>query len=321
QTRAATLIGPPALGGTCCVRHVLPAGTFGNIAGFLWSGPFARAIPVPLPGFTVSGLLRVDPTAFQLLGITLTNGIDLPTMPLAVPVTAALIGSQLDCQSFDLDATSTIRLAINDVTVTVIQGPDPALNLQSIPPGTLLMGSMLGNADEQPVHVGKHEVTQGQFQALTAAEQAAGRVPPGYEYRLPTEAEWEYRCRAGTTTEWSTGTTSSMSQANINGALASPTWPTGQTAVVGSYPANQFGVHDLHGNVAEWCLDSFVAYTAAALVDPFWAGGWMPPIRGGTWPVYNGASSCRSAIRGSYGNGLAVPEVGFRYVLAPVRTP
>ncbi|MCA3010344.1 MAG: formylglycine-generating enzyme family protein [Phycisphaerales bacterium] len=364
QTRATTLIGPPALGGTCYVRHVLPAGTFGNIAGFLWSGPFAGALPVPLPGFTVSGLLRVDPTAFQLLGITLTNGVDLPTMPLAVPVTAALIGSQLDCQSFDLDATSTIRLAINDVTVTVIQGPDPALNLQSIPPGTFLMGSMLGNANEQPVHqvtltypfwMGKHEVTQGQFQALlgsnpsqfagtpnaalrpvervswyaarqfcqalTAAEQAAGRVPTGYEYRLPTEAEWEYCCRAGTTTEWSTGASISMSQANINGALASPTWPTGQTAVVGSYPANAFGVHDLHGNVAEWCLDSFVAYTAAALVDPFFAGGWMPPIRGGTWPVYNGAASCRSAIRGSYGNGLAVPEVGFRYVLAPIRTP
>jgi hypothetical protein len=190
------------------------------------------------------------------------------------------------------------------------------------------MGSMLGNANEQPVHqvtltypfwMGKHEVTQGQFQALlgsnpsqfagtpnaalrpvervswyaarqfcqalTAAEQAAGRVPTGYEYRLPTEAEWEYCCRAGTTTEWSTGASISMSQANINGALASPTWPTGQTAVVGSYPANAFGVHDLHGNVAEWCLDSFVAYTAAALVDPFFAGGWMPPIRGGTLPL------------------------------------
>ncbi|MFN9703574.1 MAG: formylglycine-generating enzyme family protein, partial [Planctomycetota bacterium] len=90
-------------------------------------------------------------------------------------------------------------------------------------------------------------------QALTAAEQAAGRVPAGYEYRLPTEAEWEYCCRAGTTTEWSTGTTISSSQATIGGALGSPSFPIGQTAVVGSYPANAFGVHDMHGHVAEWC--------------------------------------------------------------------
>ena len=364
QTRATTLIGPPALGGTCYVRHVLPAGTVGNIAGFLWSPPFAGAIGVPLPGFTVSGLLRIDPTAFQLFGLTLTNGIAPPTMPLAIPTTAALIGSQLDCQSFDLDTTSTIRLAINDVTVTVIQGPDPALNLQSIPPGQFLMGTTLGNANEQPVHqvtltypfwMGKHEVTQGQYQALmganpsqfagapnaalrpvervswfaarqfcqalTAAEQAAGRVPAGYEYRLPTEAEWEYCCRAGTTTEWSTGTTISSSQANIGGALGSPSFPIGQTAVVGSYPANAFGVHDMHGNVAEWCLDSFVPYTAAPVTDPFAPGGANPPVRGGTWSTGNGPASCRSAIRFGYTGGLAVPELGFRYVLAPIRTP
>ncbi len=364
QTRATTLIGPPALGGTCYVRHVLPAGTFGNIAGFLWSGPFAGALPVPLPGFTVSGLLRVDPTAFQLLGITLTNGVDLPTMPLAVPVTAALIGSQLDCQSFDLDATSTIRLAGNDVTVTVIQGPNPALNLQSIAPGTFLMGSMVGSVYEQPVHqvtltypfwMGKHEVTQGQFQALmgynpsqftgspnspqrpverlnwyqamlfcqalTASEQASGRVPAGYQYRMPTEAEWEYCCRAGTTTEWSTGASIGTSQANFGGAQGSPSFPNGQTAAVGSYAANAFGLHDLHGNVAEWCLDSFVAYTAAPAVDPFAPGGLNPPIRGGAWSSANGASNCRSATRFGYGGGLAVPEVGFRYVLAPIRTP
>ena len=356
QTRATTLIGPPALGGTCYVRHVLPAGTFGNIAGFLWSGPFAGALPVPLPGFTVSGLLRVDPTAFQLLGITLTNGVDLPTMPLAVPVTAALIGSQLDCQSFDLDATSTIRLAGNDVTVTVIQGPNPALNLQSIAPGTFLMGSMVGSVYEQPVHqvtltypfwMGKHEVTQGQFQALmgynpsqftglpnsaqrpverlnwyqamlfcqalTASEQAAGRVPAGYQYRLPTEAEWEYCCRAGTTTEWHTGTSISSSQANIGGGFS------GQTTVVGSFVPNAFGLHDMHGNVNEWCLDSLEMYAPGPVIHPFATGGLYRVIRGGGW-MY-GSSDCRSAGRGGDYPTSAYISFGFRIVLAPVLVP
>jgi formylglycine-generating enzyme required for sulfatase activity len=364
QTRATTLIGPPALGGTCYVRHVLPAGTFGNIAGFLWSGPFAGALPVPLPGFTVSGLLRVDPTSFLLLGLTVTNGVDLPTMPLAVPATSALLGSQLDCQSFDLDATTTLRLATNDVTVTVIQGPDPALNLQSIPPGTFQMGSTAGSTNEQPVHsvtltypfwMGRFEVTQAQYQAvvggnpsayaslpnaaqrpveqvswyyarvfcqtLTASEQAAGRVPAGYEYRLPTEAEWEYCCRAGTTTEWHTGATLSTSQANFQAAQGSMSFPNGLPAVVGSYAPNAFGLHDMHGNVAEWVLDSFVLYTAAPATDPFAPGGVNPGIRGGSWTASFNANLCRSAKRSSANGGLAVPEIGFRYVLAPIRTP
>jgi hypothetical protein len=86
-------------------------------------------VPVPLPGFVVNGLMRVDPTAFQLLGLTGTNGVDAPTMPLAVRATPALLGNQLDCQSFDvaLGTTSTLYLAINDVTLTLVPGPNAAL--------------------------------------------------------------------------------------------------------------------------------------------------------------------------------------------------
>jgi formylglycine-generating enzyme required for sulfatase activity len=67
--------------------------------------------------------------------------------------------------------------------------------------------------------------------------------------------------------------------------------------------------------------DSFVPYTAAPVTDPFAPGGANPPVRGGTWSTGNGPASCRSAIRFGYTGGLAVPELGFRYVLAPIRTP
>lgn len=119
QTRATTLIGPPALGGTCYVRHVLPAGTVGNIAGFLWSPPFAATLPIAVPGFTVDGVLRVDPAAFLVLGVTVTDGVRLPSMALAVPLAPALVGAQLDCQSFDIAPTYTIYLSTNEAVVTI----------------------------------------------------------------------------------------------------------------------------------------------------------------------------------------------------------
>jgi formylglycine-generating enzyme required for sulfatase activity len=77
----------------------------------------------------------------------------------------------------------------------------------------------------------------------------------------------------------------------------------------------------MHGNVSEWVLDSFVLYTAAPATDPFAPGGVNPGIRGGSWTASFNANLCRSAKRSSANGGLAVPEIGFRYVLAPIRTP
>jgi hypothetical protein len=116
QTRSTVLVGPPALGATCYVRHVLPAGSVGHIAGFLWSSPFAGAVAVP--GLAVNGLLRVDPVAFVALGLTLTNGVDLPVLALDVPSSPGVLGGQLDCQSFDLDPAGVFQLAGNDVALT-----------------------------------------------------------------------------------------------------------------------------------------------------------------------------------------------------------
>jgi formylglycine-generating enzyme required for sulfatase activity len=149
-------------------------------------------------------------------------------------------------------------------------------------------------------------------QALTAIEQAAGRVPQGYQYRLPTEAEWEYCCRAGTTTEWNTGTSLSTSQANIQAVL-------NQTAVVGTYAPNAFGLHDMHGNVLEWCLDTYASYAPGPVTDPFVTGGPNRVIRGGSW--YFNSFICRSAFRVYVTPGYALSFNGFRVVLAPVLVP
>ena len=91
---------------------------------------------------------------------------------------------------------------------------------------------------------------------LNASEQAAGRLPSGWKYMLPTEAQWEYACRAGTTSAYSWGPTIGSSNANYNWDAA---WNSGsdfqQTRVVAQYAANPWGFFDMHGNVWEWTSD------------------------------------------------------------------
>ena len=99
---------------------------------------------------------------------------------------------------------------------------------------------------------------RGDFPQLAAA----GRLPDGWEYTLPTEAQWEYACRAGTTTATAFGDKLSSKQANFkgkpyNGAEQGPS--LGRDAPVGSYPANAWGLHDMHGNTFEWCRDWYHA--------------------------------------------------------------
>ncbi|MCP3883525.1 MAG: formylglycine-generating enzyme family protein, partial [Sulfitobacter sp.] len=91
------------------------------------------------------------------------------------------------------------------------------------------------------------------------------------------------------------------------------------TIDVGSYSANAFGLYDMHGNVYEWCLDSYASYGAGAVSDPFVTGGSNRVIRGGGW--YNYSYDCRSAFRYGYSPGGSSDGVGFRAVLAPVLVP
>ncbi|MBM3989324.1 MAG: formylglycine-generating enzyme family protein [Planctomycetes bacterium] len=158
--------------------------------------------------------------------------------------------------------------------------------------------------------------------ALTAQQAALGTVPAGYEYRLPTEAEWEYACRAGTTTEFNTGASLVCNQARFWYSYHSNPFcnnsPYG-TGPVGSYAPNAWGLYDMHGNVREWCLDSVANYPAGAVTDPFVTGGPDRVVRGGSWGY--GSGDCRSAYR-DYGDpGHAGDNIGFRVVLAPVLVP
>ena len=145
----------------------------------------------------------------------------------------------------------------------------------------------------------------------------------GYTYRLPTEAEWEYCCRAGTQTQWAFGPTLDCSQANFNnnGAMCAPTGshPWGQTKVVESHPANAFGLFDMHGNVWEWCQDRWTGaanYPTGPVSDPFVNVGAGNIIRGGCWITY--PSVCRSAFRFNQLPTGATYTIGFRIVLAPI---
>jgi formylglycine-generating enzyme required for sulfatase activity len=183
-------------------------------------------------------------------------------------------------------------------------------------------GALAPNAAQRPVEQVSWTAARAYCQALTTGEQLAGRVPAGYQYRLPTEAEWEYCCRAGTTTSWNTGASLGAGQANFAGSLASSTWGNGQTAVVGSYAPNAFGLHDMHGNVAEWCLDSWQQYAPGPVTDPFVTGTFGRNYRGGSWALNDTAASCMSAARNSLAfEFLSSNTLGFRIVLAPIRNP
>src|ERR1043166_4661180 len=96
-------------------------------------------------------------------------------------------------------------------------------------------------------------------QMLAARAHASSQLPQNWEIRLPTEAQWEYACRAGTTAATSYGDTLNSTQANFNGQEpyngGEPGPLLNRAAPVGSYPANAWGLHDMHGNVFEWCRD------------------------------------------------------------------
>ena len=148
----------------------------------------------------------------------------------------------------------------------------------------------------------------------------------GRKYRLPTEAEWEYACRAGTTTPFNFGSQLNGRQANCDGTVPYGTDSEGpylkKTTQVGKYQANAWGLYDMHGNISEWCADYYGEYPAGIVTDPSGATatGFFRVIRGGSWR--SSTMFCRSADRyGAFGPSDRISFLGFRVALSSSGIP
>jgi formylglycine-generating enzyme required for sulfatase activity len=183
-----------------------------------------------------------------------------------------------------------------------------------------------GEGDDFPVV----EVNYGEAEAfcrkLTELARQTGDLPEGWEFRLPTEAQWEYACRAGTTTATSFGDQLSNKQANFqgrpyNGAEKGPA--LNRATPVGSYPANPWGLHDMHGNVCEWCRDWYHSKLPGG-DDPDLSSVKGTRNRDGTFSrVRRGGAWCddgwpnRSAFRQRFEPERRSNHIGFRVAAVP----
>ena len=257
------------------------------------------------------------------------------------------------------------------------------LEMVKIKAGTFTMGSPFGEAgresDEEAHQVtltrdywlGKYEVTQAQWEAVMGNnpsgfksqnrpveqiswheardfckklnEKYSGKLPSGYKFDLPTEAQWEYACRAGTTTSLNSGENMQIAGKNNSGNLDKVGWYGGNcgqnfeladgcniaswedkqysdniggTHPVGQKRPNHWGLYDMHGNVWEWCSDLYGAYDKGAATDPIKLTGTERVRRGGSWSNYT--SGCRSAYRHSFKPDKRENTIGFRLALVPI---
>ena len=154
---------------------------------------------------------------------------------------------------------------------------------------------------------------------LTEMEKKAGRVPEGMAYQLPTEAQWEYACRAGTTTAYSWGNTIAPSNTNYIARFSTRDFRSPlrmRTTFVGQYAANPWGFHDMHGNVSEWTADWYDDYPSGAVTDPEGpASGSFRVLRGGSWRT--GGTNLRSAKRSALLPRIRFDALGFRVGFLP----
>jgi formylglycine-generating enzyme required for sulfatase activity len=183
-----------------------------------------------------------------------------------------------------------------------------------------------GLGDEHPVYWVSYGDAETFCRTLTEGALRAGSLPDGWEFRLPTEAQWEYACRAGTVTATAFGDSLGLRQANFNGEPLKPGKggnALGRATSVGSYPANPWGLCDMHGNVFEWCRDWYHARLPGG-TDPDLSetrgipnrdGTYSRVRRGGAWN--DSGRFCRSALRLRYEPERNSDHIGFRVAAVP----
>ena len=291
--------------------------------------PLAKISPTPSP---TASIITPTPSATSTRKTSVTPKPNLA--PSGTPVNPPI-----------LRVGKPIKRVPGGYSIEITEGV--VLEIRAMPPGnkqpTFRMGSDEGEGNEKPAHqvtlnpffIGKYEVTQAQWQAVMGnnpsyfqgddlpvervswndAVEFCRRLSEktGLQFRLPTEAEWEYAARAGTTTEYSFGNDVKQLDAyawHSYSILAHP---------VGKKLPNRFGLYDMYGNVWEWCQDWYGEYSSDSQVNPMGPGiGGYRVQRGGSRK--SGGEDCRSARRhygapSSYGD-----DVGFRVVVA-ARTP
>jgi formylglycine-generating enzyme required for sulfatase activity/serine/threonine protein kinase len=323
--------------------------------------PGTRKVELKKDGFRVYGqevtledhgrtmlVARLDPSQ----STTPTQVVPAPSVDASQRETGKVRPQPLDCTDPNGVSADVVRRAQEawakylgrDVEAKVEIANGVTMTFVLVPPGKFRMGSPsdeMGRYQNETLHVvtltepfdlGKYEVTQAQYQALTGKDPSAfkgGERPvecvtwgeadafgrdltkkrsDKHLYRLPTEAEWEYSCRGGRSSSQAFGVGDGRAltsrDANFNNGLR-------ETRNVGSYAANALGLYDMHGNVWEWCADWNEPYPNEAVTNPLRAAGSPYRVaRGGCWN--EGAKECRSALRQGSGPERRDGYMGFR---------
>ncbi len=236
-------------------------------------------------------------------------------------------------------------------------------NMVKCPAGSFMMGSLeneLGRSNDEilhkvtiskPFYISKYEVTQEEYEAVMGEKPSdwndkkkpvtficwydakvfciilnkyfKGNLPLGYKFDLPTEAQWEYACRAGTITSLNNGKNITKEYANYEKPcrnLDEVAWYGGDDSlteaihIIGSKKPNAWGIYDMHGNVWEWCRDWYGKYSEKDVKDPLCTiSSSYRVYRGGGWGDF--AAYCRSACRSSQDPGLRCNDIGFRLAI------
>lgn len=309
---------------------------------------------IGLGGLGVIGSLFVPPIA-ENLNRQFTRTRSSQPIPINQPQLIEFISTKLNEQGDIID----LRKMRSQIFKEDL-GDGVLLTMVKIPTGKFMMGSLDQEegreVQEQPQHLvnipefylGQTQVTQAQwgaifqdksmmfgqdsqlpidkinwFDAITFCERLSQKT--GHKYRLPSESEWEYACRARTTTPFAHGDTIVPAIVNHDGEYPYAKAPKGgclqKTTPVGTFPPNQFGLYDMHGNLWEWCLDEWFDNYFNAPTDGSFRGSIDGPdhldrlrvVRGGSWSSY--ARSCRAASRMSLFASFRDHQYGLRVAL------